>query len=151
MREESAALARLMMRAQLKASLATLDHNCGSPYVSMVGIADDADGSPILLLSDLALHTANIVADDRAALLLDSTDASGDPGSGHRLTLTGRLLKSNQSGVRQRYLGRHPGAAGYADFGDFAFWCLHITHGHFIGGFGRIQPLTRPDLGLAAS
>ena len=146
MREATAVLARRMLRERLKASLATLDGTSGSPYVSMVSIADDVDGSPILLLSDLALHTANIRADARAALLLDSTDAAGDPGTGHRLTLTGRLLKTDEPAIRQRYLTRLPSAAVYADFGDFAFWRMAISHGHFIGGFGRIQPLTRTDL-----
>ena len=59
-------LARDLMRMVVKGSLATLDRVSGAPYVSMVNLAADHDGSPLLLLSDLARHTANLKADARA-------------------------------------------------------------------------------------
>ena len=57
--------------------------------------------------------------------------------------MTGRLSKRSGDEVRRLFLARHPGAAVYADFTDFAFWRLEISQGHFIGGFGRIQMLDR--------
>jgi len=67
--------ARGLMREALKASLATLDQSTGHPYASLVTIATDVDGTPLLLISKLALHTKNLEADSRASLLFDGTDA----------------------------------------------------------------------------
>ncbi len=144
-------VARALMQAVLKGSLATLDRASGAPYVSMVNLAADHDCSPLLLLSDLARHTANLASDARASLLLDQTDSHGDPATGARLTLLGRMARTTDPAVRQRYLSRLPAAAQYADFGDFAFWRLEIESGHFIGGFGRIQTLARADLCVGPS
>ena len=139
-------LARRVMRTTLKGSLATLERGSGAPYVSMVNLAADLDGSPLLLLSELARHTGNLKADSRASLLLDQTDLAGDPSTGARLTLLGRLSPSTDPAVRQRYLERWPSAAGYAGFADFGFWRLDLDSGHVISGFGRIQTLQREDL-----
>ena len=141
-------LARNLMRMAIKGSLATLDRASGAPYVSMVNLAADLDGSPLMLLSDLAKHTANLNADARASVLLDQTNAHGDPATGARLTLVGRMARSADPALRDRYLARLPSAADYADFGDFAFWRLDIESGHFIGGFGRIYTLGRAELCL---
>jgi putative heme iron utilization protein len=66
---EAATAARRLVRTALKASLATLDRETGHPYPSLVLVATEPDGSPILLLSGLAQHTRNLVADGRAAIL----------------------------------------------------------------------------------
>jgi heme iron utilization protein len=139
-------MARRLMRAKLKCGLATLDRVSGAPYVSMVNLVADHDGHPLLLLSDLARHTANLTADARASLLLDDTDPQGDPATGARLTLMGRCARTSDPAVRERYLARLPAAAGYVDFGDFGFWRFEVERGHFIGGFGRIHTLERADL-----
>ena len=144
-------LARDLMRMAVKGSLATLDRASGAPYVSMVNLVADLDGSPVMLLSDLARHTANLNADARASLLLDQTNAHGDPATGARLTLMGCMARSVDPALRDRYLARLPSAADYVDFGDFAFWRLEIESGHFIGGFGRIHTLGRAGLCLDAS
>lgn len=143
-------LAKALMRAVVKGSLATLDRDSGAPYVSMINFAADHDGSPLLLLSDLARHTANLRADARASLLLDQTDPQGDPATGTRLTLMGRMARTDDPAVRQGYLARLPSAALYADFGDFAFWRLAIDSGHFIGGFGSIHRLSRAELCISS-
>ena len=144
-------LARDLMRMVVKGSLATLDRTSGAPYVSMVNLAADHDGSPLVLLSDLARHTANLKADARASILIDQTNVQGDPATGARLTLMGRMARAADPAVRDRYLARLPSAADYVDFGDFAFWRLEIESGHFIGGFGRIQTLGRAELCLASN
>jgi hypothetical protein len=134
------------MRRALKASLATLDRVTGHPYASLVTIATDVDGTPLLLISKLALHTQNLMADARASLLIDGTDAAGDPLAGGRVTLIGHALPTMRPTARERYLARQPHAAGYADFPDFAFYELVSDRAHFIGGFGRIVDLTPADL-----
>jgi len=140
------AAARLIMRRALKASLATLDASTGHPYASLVTIATDVDGTPLFLISTLALHTKNLLSDARASVLFDGTDAAGDPLAGGRVTIMGRAVKTTRPGARERFLTRHEPARGYADFPDFAFYELTVERAHFIGGFGRIVDIAAKDL-----
>ena len=48
--------------------------------------------------------------------------------------------------MRRRFLARHPEAAFYADFPDFAFFRLAVDGAHYIGGFGRIFDLSPSEL-----
>jgi putative heme iron utilization protein len=134
------------MRRALKATLATLETSTGHPYASLVTIATDVDGTPLLLISTLALHTRNLAADGRASLLFDGTDPAGDPLAGGRVTVMGRAAKTQSATARERFLARQPYAQGYADFPDFAFYELIPERAHFIGGFGRIVDLTQADI-----
>lgn len=138
---------RRVARAARKAALATSLE--GRPYVSLVTLAFDHDLSPILLLSRLADHTRNLLADSRAALLLDGTDGHVNPQTGPRVTLTGTVAEEADSRLRRRFLARHPGAALYAGFGDFAIWRMSVERAHFVGGFGRAvwfdAPLVAPE------
>jgi putative heme iron utilization protein len=138
--------ARTLVRRALKASLATLDAGTGHPYASLVTIATDVDGTPLFLISTLALHTKNIARDDRVSLLFDGTDGRGDPLAGGRVTLIGRAIKTQRPTAPGRFLARHDSARGYADFPDFAFYELVPERAHFIGGFGRIVDLPPSDL-----
>lgn len=138
--------ARTLIRRALKGALATLEASSGHPYASLVTIATDVDGTPLFLISTLALHTRNLKSDARASLLLDGTDAAGDPLAGGRVTVMGRAVKSQRSTARDRFLARHEHARGYADFPDFAFYELAVERAHFIGGFGRIVDLEATNL-----
>src|SRR5579871_5495700 len=52
-------LAKSLLRKSRQGALATLMAGSGDPYCSLVNLASHADGSPILLISRLALHTKN--------------------------------------------------------------------------------------------
>lgn len=128
---------RQVVRACRKASLATLLADGGAPYASLVTVALDHDLSPILLLSGLSDHSRNIAADPRVSLLFDGTDGHPNPQTGPRVTVIGQALRTDDPRLRRRFLARHPGAALYADFADFAFWRVVPERAHFVGGFGR--------------
>ncbi|MBM3518662.1 MAG: DUF2470 domain-containing protein [Alphaproteobacteria bacterium] len=130
---------RDLMRAAATATLATRRKADGWPFASLVQVAADHDGSPLLLLSALAEHTRNLEAEPRVALLFDGTAGLAEPLTGPRLTVLGALEGSALPGHRARYLRRHPGAAAYADFGDFGFYRLVIAEGYLVAGFGRIH------------
>ena len=66
----------------------------GDPYCSLVNVASHSDGSPILLISRLALHTRNILGDPRVSLMLDER-AEGDPLEGSRIMLAGRAEEAD--------------------------------------------------------
>ncbi|ODR95605.1 hypothetical protein AUC70_01525 [Methyloceanibacter stevinii] len=125
-----AAEARSLVRLSTKGTLATLEAPSGAPYASLITLATEVDGSPIFLISTLARHTRNLVADPRAAILLDGTGlggpGGGDPLQGARLTLSGRAERTDDPAARRRFLARQAQAAFYADFPDFSFWRLEI-------------------------
>ncbi|MGI8725925.1 MAG: HugZ family protein [Methyloceanibacter sp.] len=143
---EIAANARSLMRRALKGSLATVDAASGYPYASLITLATDPEGAPVFLISTLARHTANLLKDTRASILVDATGALADPLQGARVTISGRAEKAAEDGARRRFLARHPEADFYADFPDFSFWRLKVEGAHYIGGFGRIFDLDPEDL-----
>ncbi len=142
----AAEASRTLLRRALKGALATLEPGTGVPYASLVTVATEPDGTPLLLLSRLAVHTKNLIADARASLLIDGTGVDGDPLAGGRVTVTGRVRAASSETARSRFLARHPGAEIYVDFPDFRFFVLDCERAHFIGGFGRIVDLGRDDI-----
>lgn len=140
------ASARHVLRLAATASLGTLGDD-GGPFVSFVTVATTAAGAPVLLLSDLAIHTRNFKRAPRASLLLVAPGGEGgDPLAGARLTLTGTLVRDDDPAHRRRFLARHEEAAGYAGFADFGLYRLAIDGGHLVAGFGRIVALTAADI-----
>ena len=134
------ATARKLLREARTGAFATLMAGTGDPYCSLVNVATAADGSPILLLSTLAVHTRNLLADPRVSLMVDERRA-GDPLEGARVMLMGRIAATDDAQMRRRYLARQPGAGMYADFKDFAFYRVNPTAAHLVAGFGRIVDL----------
>jgi hypothetical protein len=136
-------LARSLLRRSRQGALATLMAGSGDPYCSLVNVASHADGSPILLISRLALHTKNILADNRVSLMLDER-AAGDPLEGARIMLAGRGEEAAGEAagmLRRRYLNAHPSAAAFVDFKDFSFFRIVPSGAHLVAGFGRIIDL----------
>ncbi|MBX9739998.1 MAG: pyridoxamine 5'-phosphate oxidase family protein [Beijerinckiaceae bacterium] len=141
--------ARRLLRSIRAGALATLDPG-GAPFCSLVNLATDADGSPLLLMSQLSAHTRHLGADGRASILL-AENGKGDPLAHPRLTLTGRATRLDEprrSLARTRFLSRHPKSALYADFGDFSFWRLDVDRGHLNGGFAKAATYEKAELML---
>ena len=114
----------------------------GYPFGSLAPYATDEQGRPVFLFSALALHTKNLEADRRASLLVTPAEPAEDPLAAARVTLLGearRLTAAEAAPERARYLARHPEAAMWVDFGDFAFWRLDVTGAYFVGGFGAMD------------
>ena len=122
---DALAEAKRLLRQIRSGALATLAQGSGYPFATLVSIATDFDGSPILLTSQLSAHTRNLAADPRASVLL-AEGGRGDPLAHPRLTVVGRAIRATEPAerarLRARFLGRHPKSALYADFGDFSFW-----------------------------
>jgi putative heme iron utilization protein len=133
--------AKKLLREGRSGALATLMAGSGGPYCSLVNVATAADGSPLLLISGLALHTKNILADPRVSLMLDERKA-GDPLEGGRVMLMGAAARTDDPEARRRYLARHPSAEMFAGFADFAFYRITLSGAHLVAGFGRIVDLS---------
>jgi putative heme iron utilization protein len=141
---DAARLARSLLRRSRQGALATLMTGSGDPYCSLVNVASHADGSPILLISRLALHTQNILADGRVSLMLDER-AAGDPLEGSRIMLAGRAEEAGGDELavlRRRYLNAHPSSEVFVNFKDFSFFRIRPAGAHLVAGFGRIVDLT---------
>src|ERR1700742_143284 len=131
-----------LLRRSRQGALATLMTGSGDPYCSLVNVASHLDGSPILLISRLALHTKNLLADARVSLMLDESVA-GAPLEGARIMLAGHAeeITADRDMVRQRYLNAHPTAEVFVDFKDFSFFRIRPAGTHLVAGFGRILDL----------
>src|SRR3954452_16051972 len=138
-------LTKSLLRRSRQGALATLMAGSGDPYCSLVAVATDIDGTPILLISRLALHTRNILADNRVSLMLDER-APGDPLEGARIMLAGTAQQSpgEDAVLRRRYLSAHPSAEVFVNFKDFCFFRIRPKGAHLVAGFGRIVDLA-PD------
>lgn len=136
---------RLMREARF-AGLATIDAETGGPYASLVNIALPASGRPVILISALARHTANLRANPAASLLIAEPSApDGDPLESPRVTLSGRFgqLSDAQAVAMARdcFIAAHSAAAGYAGFADFSWWTMSIDSAHLVADFGRIRTI----------
>jgi heme iron utilization protein len=147
---DAKAVAKTLLRTTRAGALATIDRNTGHPFASLVNVATDVDGSPIILISRLATHTANLEQDGRASLLL-AASGRGDPLAHPRLTVLGSFAPlardaDDEARVRRRFLARHPKSELYAGFADFAFWRLALVSAHLNAGFARAADLKAADV-----
>jgi len=143
-------VARALLRTGRSGTLATLDRNTGHPFASLINVAADRDGSPLILVSRLATHTANLEADGRASVLIAET-GKGDALAHPRLTVLGSFVRiarehPDDARLRARFLLRHPKSELYAGFPDFAFWRMQVAAAHLNGGFARAADLTGADV-----
>jgi heme oxygenase (biliverdin-IX-beta and delta-forming) len=144
------AVAKALLRATRAGTLCTLDRNTGHPFASLINVATAADGSPVILISRLATHTANLEVDGRASVLLAET-GKGDALAHPRLTVLGTFSpveRESEEGtrLRRRFLARHPKSELYADFPDFTFWRMAAVSAHLNGGFARAADLKAVDV-----
>lgn len=138
---------RDLIRAAERAALATaLAGTASHPYASLVLVASASDGSPLLLVSELAEHTKNLVRDARLSLLFDGTAGLDDPLTGPRAGVLGRATLSNDAHERARFLARHPAAQAYAGFADFRLYRVAVERAHLVAGFGRIRWVEGADI-----
>jgi len=147
---DAAAVAKALLRTTRAGALATIDRKTGHPFGSLVNVATDIDGSPLILVSRLSTHTANLEEDKRASLLLASA-GRGDPLAHPRLTVLGDFAPvaradPTEARLRRRFLARHPKSELYAGFADFSFWRLAVVSAHLNAGFARAADLKAADL-----
>jgi putative heme iron utilization protein len=148
------AQSRALVRMARSGSLATLEES-GHPFASLTSLATDVDGQPVILVSQLSSHTANLARDPRASLLV-ATGGKGDPLAHPRLSVrvvARPVRRDGEEGarIRRRFLARQPKAALYVDFPDFGFVRLEIQGASLNGGFGKAYELSRDDLVLDLS
>jgi len=151
--DEAIRLAKMLVATARHAALAVHPSDDGYPGVSRVQLSTDFDGTPVILISALSPHMAALDRVAQSALLIGEP-GKGDPLAHPRITLrtvAARVARDtdDHARIRRRHLARHPKAALYADFGDFAFFRLAMAGASLNGGFGKACELTAADLALA--
>ena len=145
----SGPLVRRLIRTSRSGVLATVDSETdGTPYASLVLISCTMDASPLLLMSDLARHSRNLAADQRASLIIGKLGL--DALSQTRATLIGHIETTDDEDQKTRFLRHHAGARSQMTFGDFRLYRMQMESVHFIAGFGRIETLDARDVLLQA-
>jgi putative heme iron utilization protein len=118
----------------------------GYPFGSVVPYSMDRSGRPVILISSIAQHTRNLLADPRLSLIVAEHDAE-DVQASSRLTLladAGPLGEDEDA--MERYYRLFPQAHGYHRTHDFAFFRLEVVRARYIGGFGEIHWLKPPEV-----
>ncbi|MBV6657546.1 MAG: HugZ family protein [Devosiaceae bacterium] len=147
--DEARNQAKALVRTARHGALAHLHKASGTPHVSRVGVATAPDGAPTILISQLSPHYEGLMGQPRCSLLLGEP-GKGDPLAHPRITVMAQARRVTDEAERQmmrgRYLARHPKAALYVDFADFAFWVLAPTGAALNGGYGKAYTLEADDL-----
>jgi putative heme iron utilization protein len=147
-RSERAEAVRTLVREASHGLLSTSGlEPAGFPYGSLVPLAATAAGEPLLLVSHLAQHTKNLVADPRASLLV-LAKGDGDPQQAARAAVLGqvrRLEGAEEAEARARFLAAHAEAAPYFDL-NFQLWALAPVEARYIGGFGAAAWVSGAEL-----
>jgi hypothetical protein len=120
----------------------------GWPFGSVMPYALDDAGSPLFLISSMAMHTQNVTRDPRAALMIAQHTGLADALGSARVTLMGNTVKAapqDLEAVRARYLASYENAKYWVDFEDFAFYRLEILDIYYVGGFGVMGWLSAAD------
>ncbi|HUP49470.1 MAG TPA: DUF2470 domain-containing protein [Thermoanaerobaculia bacterium] len=131
--------ARTLLDRERLGTLATHSHHHpGFPFASVMPYALGPDGAPLFLISSMAIHTQNLIADARASLLVMQSGGEADPLGLPRATLLGTVRRLDDAGepLRAAYLERHPSARYWISFSDFSFFRLDVAQVYFVGGFG---------------
>ena len=128
------------MMSEYQGILSTLSVEAqGYPFGSVTPYCFDRQGKPVILISRIAQHTKNIMADPKVSLIAIERDADDIQDNG-RVTYLGeaRQVSADDTDTMERYYRCFPDARGYHKTHDFDFYRLEFHRVRFIGGFGKI-------------
>lgn len=142
--------AKTLVRTARFGALATVEPATGWPIATRIGVATDIDGTPTILVSDLAAHTPALRADPRCALLLGVV-GKGDPLAHPRIMLscTAREIakgSADHDRIRTRFLAHNEKARLYEALPDFRFFRLEPVAASLNAGFGKAYAPTIAEL-----
>ncbi len=138
---EQGAAARRLLRATDSGVLATMSRELpGYPFGSVTPFVTSQEGRPLIYVSTIAQHTANMQADPRVCLTVVESGAGNTQALG-RTSLVGDASPVPAAAVeaeRERYFAFFPEAREYGGTHDFRLYRIEPKRVRFIGGFGRI-------------
>ena len=110
----------------------------GYPFGSVVPYLLTPAGDAIIYISDIALHTRNIKANDKVSLTIFDAGEDDSQANG-RVTVMGSAELAKQNDVKAQYFRLFPQAKKYEQTHDFNFYAIRTERVRFIGGFGKIH------------
>ena len=150
-RRSPAEEARTLVAGTTQGVLASLSED-GAPWGSVVTFGAGEDGAPVVLVSLMAEHTRNLLADPRASLVVAEAPNDENPLDRGRVTLAGRVVEpagEERERARAAHLAAVPSAELYVDFEDFRLFALEIERVRWVGGYGRMDTVGAEDYALA--
>ena len=120
-RSFTGAEARLLLRRARTAALGTRNREPEGPYVSLVNIATDGQGYPVIFISRLAWHTRNIEAAPVGSVLVSEIPAEGDALTGPRVTVMGQFERLESCGYGVALCPSSSGSPDLPRFSRFLF------------------------------
>lgn len=123
----------------------------GYPFGSVMPFVLDHNCQPIVLISTIAEHTKNIIANLKVSLLVfqsDNLKSAEDLHANGRLTLIGEAVQidKNDADLMARYCRYFPGSTGYLAMHDFQFYRINIHQARYIAGFGKMGWVSGKEL-----
>lgn len=154
--DEIRATARALLDGARHAALAVLVADPGAPaapFVSRIALGRTPEGTPMSLVSSLAIHTGALRTNPACSILVGEPGTKGDPLVHPRLTLQchAKFVARDAPGfaaLRDMWLSLHPKAKLYVDFADFSFVRFAVRGAFLNGGFGLASALKPGDLGI---
>ncbi len=137
--------ARQLFLSEYQAVLSTISVDvAGYPFGSVVPYCVNQAGLPVILISDIAQHTKNILVDNRVSLITLERNMADQQAAG-RVTLVGdaEKLAHADADSMSRYYTYYPHARDYHKTHGFDFYVIKPKRIRFIGGFGRIHWLDK--------
>lgn len=143
--------ARTVTSVCTSGTLCTVSHAVGmegAPFGSFVDYVLDGDGSPVLLMNEMSMHTINIknaidggAVGGGAMVSLFTQISAGKGQDVSRCSVTGRIetvsdTADDMASIRMKYSISHSYADQVMDSPKFAFYRLVPEKIYFVGGFG---------------
>ena len=115
----------------------------GYPFGSVMPFVLDHNCQPIVLISSIAEHTKNIIANPKVSLLVfqsNNLKSAEDLHANGRLTLIGEAVQidKDDADLMARYCRYFPESIGYLTMHDFQFYRINIHQARYIAGFGKM-------------
>lgn len=151
--DSQATLARALVRSTDSGILSTMSTELpGYPFGSVTPYVMTFEGNIVVYVSDIAQHTANMDADEKACLtVIQKTD--GNQQEFGRVTVIGdasRVPEDRVEAVAERYFQFFPEAKTYGQAHGFDFYWVVPVRVRYIGGFGKIFWIEQDQWGFEA-
>jgi len=122
----------------------------GYPFASILPFVLDEQNRPLFLISALAEHTKNLIADSHASFLVHNV-AGQNILTSERASLLGDVVRMDvPPELVARYVRYLPDAAQYLALGDFAFFQFSPKGARYVAGFGQMGWVDETDWGNSA-
>jgi putative heme iron utilization protein len=143
--EQAALQARTLFSARCNGVLSTHSTDLpGYPFGSITPYCLNQDGQAVILISTIAQHTRNIIADNKVSLIAFDEQADDSQAAG-RVTYIADAIAMDDDAMAERYYRFYPNSRNFHKTHDFNFYTLELVRARYIGGFGNIYWIEKAD------